>query len=145
MRNPLSAVVQCADLSIDAIQTISKITSDVLPNDLDGGLAKIQEEIRICSDALQTIISCSLHQKRVIDDILTLSKLDSYFILITPIRVQPAVVGAEAIKMFEVECSKENIELSFYEDPSISNTGADWVMMDPSRLLQVRDTICYLA
>ena len=123
MRNPLSAVVQCADLSIDAIKTISRITSDVLPDEVDDSLETVQEEIRTCLDALQTIIACSLHQKRVIDDILTLSKLDSYFILITPIKVQPAIVGAEAIKMFEVECAKENIELSFYEDPSLSNTG----------------------
>jgi hypothetical protein len=43
----------------------------------------------------------------------------------------------EAVKIFEVESIKENIKLSFFEDPSLSYIGATWVMMDPSRLLQV--------
>lgn len=141
MRNPLSAVIQCADSSIDSIKQISKLTSGIMIDKLDLNLEKVDEEIKTCLDALQTIISCSLHQKRVVDDILTLSKLDSALILITPIRMRPSLVVEEAVKMFELECSKENIELSFIEDSSLASLGADWVMLDPSRLLQVRNTV----
>jgi signal transduction histidine kinase len=137
MRNPLSAVIQCADSSIDAINQISKLVSQIASDNLENNRRQIQEHIKTSLDAQQTIVSCSLHQKRVTDDILTLSKLDSNLILITPIRVQPVAVVAEAVKMFEVESSKEGIDLSFFEDPSLSITGASWVMMDPSRLLQV--------
>jgi len=143
MRNPLSAVIQCADSSIDGINQIWKLISQILPDKLNESLRKIQEEIGTCLDALQTILSCSLHQKRVIDDILTLSKLDSKLLLITPIRVKPAAVVAEAVKMFEIECLNENIKLDFFEDPSLSSTGADWVMMDPSRVRQVRMVTFY--
>ncbi|KAF2995051.1 Histidine kinase [Curvularia kusanoi] len=96
---------------------------------------KIREEVSTSIDSLQTIVSCSLHQKRVIDDVLTLSKLDSNLILITPVRVQPAVVVSEALKMFDVECSQMEIKLEFIKDPTFE--GCDWVMLDPSRLLQV--------
>jgi signal transduction histidine kinase len=137
MRNPLSAVIQCADSSIDAINQISRLAAQMTSDNLENSRREIQEHIRASLDAQQTIVSCSLHQKRVIDDILTLSKLDSNLILITPIRVQPVAVVAEAVKMFEVESSKDGIELSFVEDPSLLITGATWVMMDPSRLLQV--------
>jgi signal transduction histidine kinase len=138
MRNPLSATIQCADASIDAVKQISMLIEHSTSDHVNLNLKKIQDELHTCLDALQTITSCSLHQKRVIDDILTLSKLDSNLMLITPMRVQPTAVVAEAVKMFEVECSKENIHLTFSEGSSLSQTGADWVMMDPSRLLQVR-------
>lgn len=138
MRNPLSAVLQCADSSVDSVKQISEVTLEVLRDTSSEGLQTVQEETRSCLDALQTIISCSLHQKRVIDDILTLSKLDSNLILITPVRVRPTAVVEEAVKMFEVECSKEGIDLSFVEDDSLFYSGANWVMMDPSRILQVR-------
>ncbi|KAH8900446.1 hypothetical protein GQ53DRAFT_128251 [Thozetella sp. PMI_491] len=137
MRNPLSAVIQCADSSINALKQISGLVSEALLNNIDSNLEQVQEETKTCLDALQTIVSCSIHQKRVIDDVLTLSKLDSNLILITPIRVQPEAVVENALKMFELECSNENIDLSFARDPSMTSSGAVWVMMDPSRLLQI--------
>ncbi|KAI9164135.1 Hybrid signal transduction histidine kinase K [Paramyrothecium foliicola] len=138
MRNPLSAVIQCADSSVDALKHISKLTTTTaLREASEDCLRKVQEEVRTCLEAVQTIVQCSLHQKRIIDDILTLSKLDSDLILITPVRVQPAVVVEEAVKIFEVECTKENIELNFLEDPSLAANGADWVMVDPSRTVQI--------
>lgn len=102
-------------------------------NDID--FRRIRDEVITSIDSLHTIVSCSLHQKRVIDDVLTLSKLDSNLILITPVRVQSAVVVSEALKMFDVECSQMDIKLEFCRDPTFE--GYDWVMLDPSRLLQV--------
>jgi signal transduction histidine kinase len=77
-----------------------------------------------------------MHQKRVIDDVLTLSKMDSNLILITPMRVQPAVVVSDAVKMFEVECQQADITLSFKIDETFYQ-GMEWAILDPSRLLQV--------
>jgi signal transduction histidine kinase len=131
LRNPLSAVVQCAD---SVIATLSQLNPQQL-NAKQEEVLKVKEQIMNCVDSLQTIISCSLHQKRVIDDVLTLSKLDSNLILITPMRVQPAVVVSEALKMFDVECSQMQISLKFQEDETMK--GFEWVMLDPSRLLQV--------
>lgn len=97
---------------------------------------QIKTESESSLDALQTIISCSQHQKRIIDDILTLSKLNSDLILITPVRVQPSKVAHDAVKIFLLECAKDEIGLHFREDPSLAETGAKWAMLDSSRLLQ---------
>lgn len=131
LRNPLSAVVQCADA---VIGTLQELTPNQIAS-MQSEIEKVNVEIAMCIDSLQTIVSCSLHQKRVIDDVLTLSKLDSDLLLITPMRVQPAVVVSEAMKMFDVECSQMQISLEFREDESLK--GFEWVMLDPSRLLQV--------
>ncbi|KAK9421343.1 hypothetical protein SUNI508_05881 [Seiridium unicorne] len=135
MRNPLSAVIQCADSTIDSLKLVSTLTSNLAH---DGAYAEqISSEIRMCVDSLNTIISCSIHQKRVIDDVLTLSKMDSNLLTIAPVRVEPAAIVSEAVHMFELECHKDKIELSFVEDPSLMDNGSQYVMMDPSRVLQV--------
>ncbi|KIW08451.1 uncharacterized protein PV09_01354 [Verruconis gallopava] len=133
MRNPLSAVIQSADSTIGSLKTVSKIISKLNPEER----AEIENELRLSLDSLNTIISCSLHQKRVVDDILTLSKMDSNLMTISPVRVEPANIVSHAVHMFELECQKDDIELEFVEDPSLKGTGATHVMMDPSRCLQV--------
>lgn len=133
LRNPLSAVVQCADSVIASLQGLPLYDTDTQFHNMD--MDKVVDEITSSIDSLQTIVSCSLHQKRVIDDVLTLSKLDSDLISITPVRVQSAVVVSEALKMFDVECNQMDIKLQFRKDPTFE--GYDWLMLDPSRLLQV--------
>jgi len=43
-------------------------------------------------DAAETIQLCAQHQKSIVDDILTISKLDSNLVLITPVPVRPVKV-----------------------------------------------------
>ncbi|KAF1976420.1 hypothetical protein BU23DRAFT_630253, partial [Bimuria novae-zelandiae CBS 107.79] len=131
LRNPLSAIVQCAD---SVISTLQQLTSKELVS-IHSQIEKVNDEIATCIENLQTIVSCSLHQKRIIDDVLTLSKLDSNLLLITPMRVQPALVVSEAMKMFDVECSQMQINLRLTEHEILK--GFEWVMIDPSRMLQV--------
>lgn len=133
LRNPLSAVVQCAESAITTLEHLNSPLSPTLSTEANRN--NFHEEIESTIDSLSTILTCSAHQKRVIDDVLTLSKLDSELILITPVRVQISVVILEALKMFEVECRQLDIKLDFKED--ISAKEFDWVMLDPSRLLQV--------
>lgn len=133
MLDPLSAVIQCADSVIASLQQLSgrQFARSKQPSDI----SKAEAEVQSCIESLLIIVSCSMHQKRVIDDVLTLSKLDSNLILITPMRVQPAVVVSDAVRMFEVECNQSGIELTFRVDETFS--GMEWTMLDPSRLLQV--------
>ncbi|KAF1998942.1 hypothetical protein P154DRAFT_602525 [Amniculicola lignicola CBS 123094] len=128
LRNPLSAVVQCAD---SVLATLHQLTL----RSANSKLQSVSGEIDSCIDALQTIVTCSLHQKHVIDDVLTLSKFDSNLIYITPMRVQPATVVSEALKLFKVECNQLEISLKFVADDSLRDF--EWVMLDPSRLIQI--------
>lgn len=128
MRNPLSAIVQCADwIGISLSEFGGETQNGTIPRELVDGYA----------DAAQTIVLCAQHQKRIIDDILTLSKLDSDLLLITPIEVQPVSVIQIALKIFDSELQESDIELRFRVDPSYSSLAVDWVKLDPSRLLQV--------
>lgn len=128
MRNPLSAILQCADgISTSLIEFRSyhsdrRLTSDLLDSNID---------------AAQTIALCAQHQKRIVDDILTLSKLDSALLLVTPVDIQPVKVVQRALKMFEGEVATADIKMKFSVDDSVKTLGIDWIRADPSRLLQV--------
>ncbi|KAH8669640.1 putative histidine kinase M3YPp [Tricladium varicosporioides] len=129
MRNPLSAIIQCADWIGDSLAEFNTGNKKdvVIPREIIDGYA----------DAASTIILCAQHQKRIIDDILTLSKLDSDLLFITPVEVQPTSVIENALKMFDGELQKSDIELRFRIEPSYEQLTIDWVKLDPSRLLQV--------
>jgi signal transduction histidine kinase len=144
LRNPLSAVVQCAESAIITLTKLSPQSSTVIPTATynEEYTREFQKEIESTIDSLQTIITCSLHQKRVVDDVLTLSKLDSELVVITPVRVQAAVLILEAMKMFDMECQKMDIKFDFQEDESAREFA--WVMLDPSRMVQVLINLMYV-
>lgn len=129
MRNPLSAILQCAD-------EISTTLTDYRSN---GSLPMklVDDLIDNSIDAAQTIALCAQHQKRIVDDILTLSKLDSALLLVTPCDVMPISVVQRALKMFDGEVHKADIKLEFKVDDTFTTCGIDLVKLDPSRLLQV--------
>ncbi|KAI9704053.1 MAG: hypothetical protein M1820_005675 [Bogoriella megaspora] len=129
MRNPLSAILQCADEISTSLQDFrnSSPGTHIINDDL------LHSNI----DAAQTIALCAQHQKRIVDDVLTLSKLDSALLLVTPVDAQPLAVVQRALKMFENELTNADIELQFHVDASYTQLGLDWVRVDPSRVLQV--------
>lgn len=130
MRNPLSAILQSADSIVSSIQAADSTTSsqDRL---LTGHL------VEDLVDAAHTIILCAQHQKRIVDDILTLSKLDASLLEIAPDKVQPPHLVEKALKMYEAEISRANIKTKLVIEPTYAELGVDWVVLDPSRLLQV--------
>jgi PAS domain S-box-containing protein len=129
MRNPLSAILQCAD---EITTTLSEYRAR------DEELSQTVKDIFDSSiDAAQTIALCAQHQKRIVDDVLTLSKLDSALLLVTPVDAQPVAVVQRALKMFEGELETNDINLEFQIEQSYRDLGIDWVKLDPSRLLQV--------
>jgi PAS domain S-box-containing protein len=127
MRNPLSAVIQCAD-------EISSSLSDVNLDTIDEG---DRSRINSSMSAADTIVLCAQHQKRIVDDILTLSKLDSHMLIVTPIDAQPLAILQSALRMFESECSNAGIDLALNVDSSYTSLGVDWVKFDPQRVGQI--------
>lgn len=90
-----------------------------------------------CIEAAETIAMCAQHQKGIVDDILTISKLDSDLLVITPIVVEPASVVRRAVKMFEAELHKKDIILQSHTQQSYQELNVGRVVLDPSRVLQV--------
>lgn len=141
MRNPLSAILQCSD---EITSTLTKVRKE----------GNSSEAIAGCLEAAQTISLCSQHQKRIVDDILTLSKvsgtvcpaqnpcltlakLDSQLLLVTPVDAQPLTVVQRALKMHEGELQAADIQMRFVVDHTFRDLELDWVRFDPSRVLQV--------
>ncbi|EWC48680.1 hypothetical protein DRE_01902 [Drechslerella stenobrocha 248] len=127
MRNPLSAILQGADAILESLERYKDMVS--APNLLD--------DIESSIDVAQTISLCALHQKRVVDDILTMSKLDSGLLAVTPVDVQPVVVVGKAFKIFEQEAISSETKMTFKIDESYRDLAINWVKLDPARLLQV--------
>ncbi|KAL2070764.1 hypothetical protein VTL71DRAFT_13790 [Oculimacula yallundae] len=129
MRNPLSAILQCAD-------GISSSLTDII--DVSNLNAEITASIKESIANAETIQLCAQHQKSIVDDILTISKLDSNLLLITPVPVQPVEIVQQALQMFMVECQKvHDIQMKFHISPSFEQLKVNMVMLDSSRLLQV--------
>ncbi|KFH43477.1 Hybrid signal transduction histidine kinase K-like protein [Hapsidospora chrysogenum ATCC 11550] len=127
MRNPLSAILQCAD----------QIANNITAFAAHGVKGEVETLLEGCLDAANTINLCASHQKRIVDDILTLSKLDSNLLAVTPIDEQPVRVIQRALKMFESELMAHDIEFEFIVDKSFDEYGIKWAKIDPSRLRQV--------
>ncbi|KAI9150441.1 Hybrid signal transduction histidine kinase K [Paramyrothecium foliicola] len=126
MRNPLSAILQCAD-----------DISTALGEYRGKGQAAPPDVVDSCVEAANTISLCVQHQKSIVDDILTISKLDSNLLLITPSAAQPETILRRALKMFDPELQAKGIEVAFEIHPSYVELGVDWVTIDPSRVLQI--------
>lgn len=131
MRNPLSAILQCAD------EIVGTLAAFNFSKDESQKSENLKLALAGCLEAANTISLCASHQKRIVDDILTLSKLDSQLLLVTPVKVQPLAVVQRVLKMFEGELNTNGIEMKFQVKNRYLDMGIDWVKLDPSRLLQV--------
>lgn len=149
MRNPLSAILHCTDAiiaSLSRVQDINESPVPLTPTQADtdssrpSGAERSDEEKRLLDDSIEnaeTIVTCAQHQKRIVDDILTMSKLDSKLLAVTPCTVDPVQIVYDALKMFEVEARRVDIELTSYVDKSYTDLGYKFLDFDPSRVKQV--------
>jgi signal transduction histidine kinase/AmiR/NasT family two-component response regulator len=122
IRNPLTALVHC-------VQDIN----DALQKESDDG----QVNTKQIAESLETIDLCISHQKTIVDDVLSFSKLDSSMLGITPQVCQPEQQLRSTLKMFHGEFCKYNIDFEFEVDPLYRELDVDWVMADLPRIDQV--------
>ena len=145
MRNPLSALIGCADAIITSLNELRTATrmGGVLNGTRNPHLehnSEISKPLHLLDETIEaadTIIYCAMHQKRIIDDILTLSRLDSNLLLVSPEPSQPIHLVRSALKMFEAELKRAETKLEVTEEPSLETLQVQWTLLDPSRVLQV--------
>ena len=121
IRNPLSAVLHCAEDIDDAVRSRAK------------------EDIRVTDilEAVETINLCIAHQKNIVDDVLSFSKLDASLLSLSPRTVQPRTQMATTLKMFQPELRKQGIDFEYRIDHSYVDCNIDWVIADLLRIGQV--------
>ncbi|KAF2621989.1 hypothetical protein BU25DRAFT_378719, partial [Macroventuria anomochaeta] len=128
MRNPLSAIMQCADGILSSYSF-----SDRNPPSPTTYFDLLDQTL----DSAQTIAQCAQHMRHIVDDILTISKLDSGLLVITPVDAQPESVVKHVVKMFDSEAKAAGVDLFFTIDQSYRDLEVDWVSLDPTRVLQI--------
>ncbi|KAF2436987.1 hypothetical protein EJ08DRAFT_655137 [Tothia fuscella] len=139
IRNPLSAVLACAEEIMDTISSYCNSERPDAANMISTQEAKHDSRVGLASalDSAQTILYCVNHQKRIVDDVLTLSKLDADLLDIAPVPTKITVVIRDALKMFDRELKAAAVQLSIIEDISLAENTIDYIMLDPNRFLQV--------
>jgi signal transduction histidine kinase len=130
-------MVQCADSISSSLGDMAELTNEELFAAHAAVKGRLKDLISNSLDAVDTIQTCATHQKRIVDDILTMSKLDSKLLVISPIIVKPSALLQDAYKMFKDEASKAHVGFEARCDPSITNMNIEHAMLDPSRVLQV--------
>lgn len=127
-------MLQCADLIQSSLTSASETIGAQL-RILES--RELKEQVENSLDAVQTIIACAMHQKRIVDDVLTLSKLDSKLLTVSLIQVDPVQMVQTALKMFDAETHKAQIQVDFVPDKSLQELHVNYALLDPSRLLQI--------
>lgn len=122
IRNPLSAMVHCVENINEALKD-KENTGFVDPEPI--------------ADALDTINLCISHQKNIVDDVLSYSKLDSSMLALTPKPCRPQSDLRGNAKMFQPEFRKHNIDFECRVDQGYHDLSVDWTMADLSRIGQV--------
>lgn len=140
IRNPLSAVLHCGEEVIEQMKIcLGKLGAppDTEPQSVQGVWTELSAHVQNSMDAASTIMYCVQHQKQIVDDVLTLSKLDGDLLVVSPVPVQPVQLVRTSLKIFEPELKMTDIALSVVEDQSLSTLGIQWVLIDPNRFLQI--------
>ena len=122
IRNPLSAMVHCVEDINEALKEKEQ-TGVINPEPI--------------AEALDTINLCISHQKNIVDDVLSYSKLDSSMLALTPKPSQPERELRGNAKMFQPEFRKHGIEFECRIDDDYNNLKVEWAMADLSRIGQV--------
>jgi len=142
IRNPLSAVLHCGEEIVEAVKQSLVNLNNASSNGLmtmrrGSGPNSTHLALHNALQAADTIIYCVNHQKQIVDDVLTLSKLDSELLVVSPIPAKLSDVMQSAVKIFEPELRMSDISLDMIEHESVSKLQVDWILLDPNRFLQI--------
>jgi PAS domain S-box-containing protein len=148
MRNPLSAVFQCADAIVSTLTAyrISRVkissSRDSITSEHSTG-SHPEDAVSAAIGFAETINICASHQKRIVDDVLVLSKLNAGLVEITPVNVQPKTLVQDTMKMFGAEMAAHNAHMAIkFEDSFEQDLNVDWAMLDPVRVRQILINLC---
>ena len=112
-------------------------SSGATSEDKDDREDRLDSLVRNMVDTVETIVSCTTHQKRITDDILSLSKLDSNLLEICPSIWKVDNFLQQIESTFKIEAAQVGVQLEVISDSSLQELGVDWVEADSGRLLQV--------
>lgn len=123
-RNPLTAILQLADGISQSMKGQHEDTAEAY-------LALLIANV----ESANTILACAAHQKRIIDDVLILSRLESDMLSFTPVSHSPSSVVHSTIRMFSGEVKMSGVSIEAVRHSSYDDLAIDHTLIDPSRLV----------
>lgn len=131
MRNPLSAIVHSAD-------AISSTLDDLRPTlDMSKIPRSMLDALEDNVSAASIILGCARHQKRIIDDILTLGRLETALLSVNPSAVKPSDLIDNALALFAGELQSNAISVKISTEQSMQELAIDHLYLDPTRVTQI--------
>ncbi|KAJ5337461.1 uncharacterized protein N7506_005483 [Penicillium brevicompactum] len=121
IRNPLSAILHCTEDILEAVR----------------GQEEKKTLVSDITEAAETISLCVAHQEKIVNVVLTFSKLDASMLALSPRRRQPKRHFAAPLAIFRPELRKQSIHFEYKLDLSYGECEIDWVMADLDRISQV--------
>ncbi|KAF3010982.1 hypothetical protein E8E13_010581 [Curvularia kusanoi] len=110
------------------------VTSHEMRNPLN---AIFQSTLHESLDLATTITYCANHQKRIVDDVLTLSKLDARLLQIYPESTNPVKLYREILGLFGPEIRASGMNTNYTIGEGYNSLELKRVMMDPNRVTQI--------
>ena len=86
---------------------------------------------------METINLCIAHQKSIVDDVLSFSKLDSAMLTLSPKPTQPDRQIRMSLRMLQPEFRKKGCRFEYAVEEGYTALNIDWVMADVHRISQV--------
>ncbi|PBP18581.1 hypothetical protein BUE80_DR010636 [Diplocarpon rosae] len=128
LRNPLSAIFQLAEIIMTSCPTaaVGSATESELSSALKDNI-----------ENAETILMCAKHQKRIVDDVLTLSKLEYTMLSVSPAPVLAPTLVSKWMKMFEAQVLFHDITMRTTPHSSLASHVDDWILCDESRVQQI--------
>ena len=140
IRNPLSAILHSGE---DIIESLKQCLIH-LGNTTYGSIHyrpmmedNTKELLLSSLESANTVLYCVQHQKQIVDDVLTLSKLDSELLVVHPVPVQLSDLVTSTSKIFDPELRMSSIVFNVQEHDSITSHAIDWMLLDRTRFLQI--------
>lgn len=124
MRNPLNAILQCAEEAAQLLEPCAGTDECLISRDT--AVATLE--------AVNTILYCGTHQKHIIDDVLTISKLDSKLLTLAPTSSNPVEVAQQALQIYRSETRTSQIQVTV---KASKETSSAVVSFDAGRVLQI--------
>lgn len=137
------SVIHCTDSIHDNLMEMRKLVDSLASSkakssfDVDERITFLLDHISSSNESVEAISTCSDHQRRLISDILSLSKLDSQLLHINPSPVLATTLLETIRKMFEIEAERVGVALEIVADSSIAKNNVGQVNLDFGRVLQV--------
>ncbi|KIY71120.1 hypothetical protein CYLTODRAFT_143793 [Cylindrobasidium torrendii FP15055 ss-10] len=139
LRNPLSAIIQGADVIDGSVQRLQRILIAFR------GMLKTPESAQLFVDAqidlddaklaVASVSLCARHQTIIASDILAVSRLDSGLLSVTAVNFWLLDELNAVLRMYSIQSTSQGISVVLKLDDSINNDTTMYA--DPTRLCQI--------